>query len=407
MVFDDFTGFAQKFGPVLSYVRIARNPSELNQVRIDNEQADAMIGCDLVVSSSPQASRTFQANHTRVVLNTTEMSTADFIRHRDASLRAGDRISAIENVVGSENLSRVAANQLAEKLLGNTIYANVLILGYAWQQGLLPISLNALMRAIELNGVAIENNKAAINWGRLAAANMPGIEKLIEPVPTLPAKEEPLQAAIRRRAEFLVDYQDQALADKYLELVERVQMAEIATGGENSEQLTRAVAKAYFKTVAYKDEYEVARLHTDKEFLNGNRDRYGKNARLHYHLAPPILSAGLDARGRPRKREFGSWMLPAFRLLAKMKGLRGTPFDLFGRTAERRMERALIKHCEQTIEQLLGTLTRDNISEAAGIVTLYLDIRGYGPVKEQEAKKVRGDIDARNLKFSNMSQAAA
>jgi len=403
----DFTGFAQKFGPVLSYVRIARNPSELNQVRIDNEQADAMIGCDLVVSSSPQASRTFQANHTRVVLNTTEMSTADFIRHRDASLRAGDRISAIENVVGSENLSRVAANQLAEKLLGNTIYANVLILGYAWQQGLLPISLNALMRAIELNGVAIENNKAAINWGRLAAANMPGIEKLIEPVPTLPAKEEPLQAAIRRRAEFLVDYQDQALADKYLELVERVQMAEIATGGENSEQLTRAVAKAYFKTVAYKDEYEVARLHTDKEFLNGIRDRYGKNARLHYHLAPPILSAGLDARGRPRKREFGSWMLPAFRLLAKMKGLRGTPFDLFGRTAERRMERALIKHCEQTIEQLLGTLTRDNISEAAGIVTLYLDIRGYGPVKEQEAKKVRGDIDARNLKFSNMSQAAA
>ena len=167
----DFTGFAQKFGPVLSYIRFANNPSELNQVRIDNQQADALIGCDLVVSSSPAASRTYRKGHTRAVINTTEMSTADFVRFRDASLNAASRVAAIAAVTGKENLSTVAANDLAEALLGNTIYANVLMVGFSWQKGLIPVSRDALLRAIELNAVDVEQNREAFNWGRIAAAD--------------------------------------------------------------------------------------------------------------------------------------------------------------------------------------------------------------------------------------------
>jgi len=403
----DFMGFAQKFGPVLSYIRISESPDGLNQVRIDSDQADALIGCDLVVSSSPKASRTYRRGHTRVVMNTAEMSTADFVLHRDASLRAGDRLAAIEEVVGADNLSPVAANQLAERLLGNTIYANVLLIGYAWQKGLLPISLEALMRAVELNNVAIENNKAAITWGRIAANNMSAINKLIEPVTTLPAIEESLVDAIRRRAEFLVDYQDDALSEKYQALVERVRIAEGDVMGGSSEFLSRAVAKAWFKTLSYKDEYEVARLHVKTAFLGDVRDAYGKKAKLRFHLAPPILNSGVDARGRPRKREFGAWIIPAFRILARFKGLRGTAFDLFGRTAERKMERALIIEFEQTLEQLLAMLNKDNIDEATAIVSRYLDIRGYGPVKEQAAEEVRADIKSRMAALTSRVQAAA
>lgn len=403
----DFMGFAQKFGPVLSYIRISDSPAGLNQVRIDSDQADALIGCDLVVSSSPKASQTYRTGHTRVVMNTTEMSTADFVRHRDASLRASDRIAAIEKVVGADNLSLVAANQLAERLLGNTIFANVLLLGYAWQKGLLPVSLEALMRAVELNDVAIEKNKAAITWGRIAADNMSAINKLIQPVTTLPAKEEPLADAIRRRAEFLVEYQDDALSEKYQALVDRVRAREGDVMAEPSELLSRAVAKAWFKTLAYKDEYEVARLHAKTAFLDDVRNAYGKKAKLRFHLAPPILNSGLDARGRPRKREFGAWIVPAFKVLASLKGLRGTAFDIFGRTAERKMERALIIEFEQTLEQLLATLDRDNIDEATAIVSRYLDIRGYGPVKEQAAEEVRVDIESRMAALMKQTKAAA
>ena len=403
----DFTGFAQKFGPVLSYIRIAQQPSDLNQVRIDGEQADALIGCDLVVSSSPKASGTYRANHTRAVLNTAEMSTADFVLYRDANLRTDQRVAALEKVFGSDNLSTVAANKLAGKLIGNTIYANVLMLGYAWQQGLLPVSLSALMRAIELNAVEIEKNKTAFGWGRVAAADITGLNQIIEPIAALPEPEESLEKAIDRRTEFLVGYQDQNLADRYLAMTERVRAAEISVSGDDSESLTRSVAKAYFKTIAYKDEYEVARLHTNTDFLKNIRSDYGKKARIRFHLAPPMLNSGMDSRGRPLKREFGSWMIPAFRLLARFKGLRGTSFDIFGLTAERRMERALIDEFEQTVTLLLADLSANNIELASQIVNRYLDVRGYGPVKEQAAVEVRADVAEKLAVFSGAKSKAA
>jgi indolepyruvate ferredoxin oxidoreductase len=401
----DFMGFAQKFGPVLSYIRFADNPAALNQVRIDDQQADALIGCDLVVSSSPKASRTYRKAHTRAVLNTTEMATADFVKFRDANLRAKERVAAVAEVTGEENLSTVAANNLAEALLGDTIYANVFMLGFAWQKGLVPVSVAALLRAIELNAVAVDNNVQAFGWGRIAAADPEFVASLLDESNANMTGIESLDEKIARRREFLVGYQDEKLAERYTDLVERVRRTEEAvTAGD---ELADAVARAYFKTLAYKDEYEVARLYTDTDFLKNVRDDFGNSARLRFNLAPPILGGGTDARGRPRKREFGSWILPLFRLLARMRRLRGTAFDVFGKTAERRMERALIAEFEATVEEILGALTGANRALAAGIVSDYLDIRGFGPVKEASAQEVRTRIRGKLANFHAADRQAA
>ncbi len=403
----DFMGFAQKFGPVLSFIRIAREPGALNQVRIDEQQADALIGCDLVVSSSPKASSTLCKGHTRAVLNTTEMSTADFVKFRDASLKASERVEAIQNIIGKKNLSTIAANHLAESLLGNTIYSNVLMLGYAWQSGLIPVSLDAMLRAIELNGVAIDENKKAFGWGRIAAADTRYVqEQIADPQQTVEGIES-LDEIIRRRAEFLVDYQDQALSERFSRLVGRVRQAETAVNAGAKLSLTEAVARSYFKTLACKDEYEVARLHTQTGFLEKVRKEFGNKAKLRFHLAPPMLSHRVDLRGRPRKREFGAWMIPAFRLLARLRRLRGTPFDLFGLSGERRLERALIGEYEKNIEVLLEQLSLHNIELATEIVNEYLEIRGYGPVKEEAAEKARKQIETKLAGYRQVTSKAA
>ncbi len=401
----DFMGFAQKFGPVLSYIRFAKNPAALNQVRIDNQQADAMIGCDLVVSSSPKASRTFHRGHTRAVVNTTEMSTADFVKFRDASLSAARRVKAIEEVTGKDNLSTVAANDLAEALLGNTIYANVLMLGYAWQKGLVPVSNLALLRAIELNGVDIEKNQAAFNWGRIAAADTTIVSNAIAASEQSVSGLESLDEAIQRRVEFLTSYQDDKLAARFTTLIERIRSAESAVSGGS--ELTGTAVRAWFKTLAYKDEYEVARLYAETGFLGGVRDQFGEHSKLRFHLAPPLLSRATDARGRPRKREFGAWILPVFRVLAGLRKLRGTRLDPFGMTAERRMERALIEEFEAQVEELVGGLDAGNIELATEILAEYLEIRGYGPVKEQAAAEARQRIQSKLGAFRQATELAA
>ena len=377
----DFMGFAQKFGPVLSYIRVAEEPDDINQVRIEPARADALIGCDLVVSSSPKASQTYQRGHTRALLNTAEMATGDFVKFRDANLRASDRIAAIRRVVGNDNLSTLDANATAEKIMGNTIYANVLLLGCAWQRGLVPVSLEALLRAIELNAVEVEKNKQAFAWGRIAAVDPDRIARMLD---DNAANDETLDDLVARRAEFLVGYQDQALADRYLSLVQRVRDAD---GGDDD--LAEAVAKSYFKLLSYKDEYEVARLHTQTGFLESVRKDFGGNVRLRFHMAPPIFNRKKDARGRPRKKEFGGWIVPAFRLLAGMRRFRGTWLDVFGITAERRMERALIVEFETLLENSLPNLNSENIDRLRENVALYMDIRGYGPVKEQAVRDMR------------------
>jgi indolepyruvate ferredoxin oxidoreductase len=331
------------------------------------------------------------------------MSTGDFVRHRDASLRAGDRVAAIRDVVGDSNLTLLDANKLARRLMGDTIFANVLLLGSAWQLGLVPVSHAAIMRAIELNGVEVDKNKQAFTWGRVAADHPEHVEDLA--VTQELAMPETLDQLVERRAAFLVDYQDEALSRRYTTLLDKVREAELDIGGDG--RFAKAVARSYFKLLGYKDEYEVARLHTQTGFLESVRRDFGDKAKVRFHLAPPILNSKTDARGRPRKKEFGAWMVPVFRLLASMRRLRGSRLDPFGMTAERRTERALIVEFENRIEQLLGALNVDNLDLATEIVGLYMDIRGYGPVKEQAIEEVRTRVANKINTLATMDQRAA
>jgi indolepyruvate ferredoxin oxidoreductase len=286
-------------------------------------------------------------------------------------------VGAIRDVVGADNLATLDANRLADGLMGDTIYANVLMVGAAWQAGLVPVSLDALLRAIELNGIKIDENKRAFAWGRIAAHDPAAIEDLLGDGGD--TQTESLDDMVARRADFLTDYQNDALARKYTAVVERVRDAESALSDDDA--LTRAVAQAYFRLLSYKDEYEVARLHTRKEFLDSIKRDYGEQAKLKFHLAPPLLGGKLDARGRPLKKEFGGWMLPVFRVLAGMRGLRGGPFDLFGYTAERRWERSLIREFEKLLDEIVPVLDADTLPDAIAQVQRYLEIRGFGPVK--------------------------
>ncbi len=381
----DFMGFAQKFGPVLSYIRIAQTPGELNQVRIGPGEADALIGCDLVVSSSPKASTTYRAATTRAVVNTTEMATADFVLHRDANLRADERYAAIETSVAE--IKGIAANRIAEALLGDSIYANVMITGMAWQMGLIPVSLQAMRRAIELNAVQVDNNLLAFDWGRLAANDPDFVNAACDTGAPLP--DDSTQTLVDRRREFLIAYQNESLANRYTKMIRDVASAELAVAPDNSDKLTRTVARAYFKLLAYKDEYEVARLHSVSGFHEKIAAEFEGDYKINYHMAPPLLGGAKDARGRPLKKRFGPWLGSALRLLAPMKFLRGTVFDPFGYHTDRRTERALIAEYEATIEKLLQVLTNENLAPAIDIAALPLEIRGYGPVKDEAVKKAR------------------
>jgi indolepyruvate ferredoxin oxidoreductase len=382
----DFTGFAQKFGPVLSFVRIAASPAELHQVRIDQGAADALIGCDLVVSSSPKASGTYRAG-TRAVMNTAEMPTGDVVRFRDADLAGKARLRSIERVLGAGNLATINANALAEKLLGDTVYANVMMLGFAWQQGLVPVSLEAMSRAIELNGVAVERNRQAFAWGRLLSADPSFVRGATDDTPEEP---ETLDGVIARRVAFLTAYQNASYAARYAATVARVRDAEAPLG---SEALTDAVARSLFKLMSYKDEYEVARLHMETGFLDELQREFEGDFKVNYHLAPPLLPAKNDARGRPRKRSFGPWIQTPMKLLARLKVVRNTPFDIFGYTAERRTEKALIGWYEAQVERILRNLDAPHFTSLLAIAKAPMDIRGYGPVKEAAIHTVQAEVE--------------
>jgi len=303
-------------------------------------------------------------------------------------LNADERIAAIENAIGQERVATIDANGLAQQLMGDTIYANIMMVGCAWQQGLIPVSLDALLRAVELNGIKIDENKQALTWGRIAAVNADAISDLLGKTET--GIDESLDKMIERRRKFLVEYQDTNLADKYVALVERVRKAESAVA--ESDALSRNVARAYFRLLSYKDEYEVARLHTRPEFLQTIRDEYGTRAKMRFHLAPPLFARKKDARGRSLKKQFGAWMLPVFRALAGMRGLRGTAFDVFGYMAERRMERELIRDFEAVLELALPSIAADNLDDLSDRVARFLDLRGYGPVKEAAVENMRASF---------------
>ena len=386
----DFTGFAQKFGPVLSFVRLGETPESLHQVRIDQRAADAVIGCDVVVSTSPKASATYR-NGTRVALNTAEMPTGDLVLSPDASLEVGTRAAALAKVVGGDNLAVLNANQAAESLLGDSVFANVMMLGFAWQNGLVPVGHAALARAIELNGVMPEKNHDAFSLGRILAAdpqrlNLPGITEKPESPP-----EDPAQI-IAETAAFLGAHSNAGYAARYRATLARFQAALPA---DIDPRVLSEAARSLGRLMAFKDEYEVARLHLDPAFQASIAQEFEPGYRLYYHLAPPLLGGPKDARGRPEKRRFGPWVRVVFKGLGWLKPLRGTVFDPFGATAERRQERALISWFEGVLELAGANATPDSAEDWIQILKAAQGIRGFGPVKQASIARTKPALDAK------------
>jgi indolepyruvate ferredoxin oxidoreductase len=378
----DFMGFAQKGGSVLSFVRWADRPERLNQVRIDTQQADAVLACDLVVGASPEALQTVRHSRTRVLANVHEVHVAEALHNPDANLRVDALLQKLHFAAGKDRVETFDAQSLAEDFLGDTIVANILALGYAWQRGLVPMSLTALTRAIELNGVAVQNNLLAFSLGRLAAADPVALEALRAGVSAHEAATdvETVEALVARGVEHLTGYQHAAYAQRYAGRVRRVQAAEAALGADASLPFTRAVARSLLKLMAYKDEYEVARLYTDGRFHDDLKAQFAGDVKLEFYMAPPLLSRARNAQP-PRKLRLGGWLMPLLRVLAKGRRLRGGALDLFGRTDERRMERELISQFEARIDELLPRLRVENLALAGEIARLPLSMRGYGHVK--------------------------
>ena len=376
----DFMGFAQKGGMVLSYVRVADIPSRLNQVRIDTQQADAILACDMVVGASNDALQTAKHGRTRILVNTHEIHTASFVHDPDADLHVDDLLAKMRHAVGEELVTACDAQRLSQQLLGDTIAANICMMGFAWQQGLVPLSLASLARAIELNGIAIEMNRSAFALGRLAASDPARVDTLLEPDASSMNEPEPpddLEALVARREAFLAGYQDAAYARRYRALVDRVRGAESAPGMP----VTHAVASSYAKLMAYKDEYEVARLFTDGVFQRQLEAQFEGSYRVEFHMAPPLLSRP-GPHGEPAKKlRFGPWMMPVLRVLAKGRRLRGTRFDPFGYLLERRVERELIVDYERLVISMLPLLSPATSKLVETIASLPQRIRGYGHVK--------------------------
>jgi indolepyruvate ferredoxin oxidoreductase len=380
----DFMGFAQKGGAVLSFVRLADRSERLHQVRIDAQQADALLACDLVVGASADALQTVRHGRTRVLANTHETPVAESLRHPDASLKAPLLLQKIEHAAGAEQVRTLDAQRLAEDFLGDAIVSNIVALGFAWQAGLVPVSLAAMQRAIELNGVAVENNQNAFALGRLAAADPAACRALLdEPAEDAPAVE-PLEALIARGVAHLTAYQDAAWAQRWRALVDEVGVVEAGLPDSADRPLTRAVATQLLRLMAYKDEYEVARLYTDPTLRRSLDAQFEGDFQLEFHMAPPLLARPKDGQP-PRKLRLGAWLLPAMRWLAKGKALRGTAFDPFGRTDERRTERELIGRYETRVRELLAALAVDASPRrralAVQIASVPHTVRGFGHVK--------------------------
>jgi len=391
----DQAGLAQKGGAVWSHVRIADRASDLHAVRIPAGSADLLLGCDLIVAAGTE-SLAKTSPETAAIVNCHETMTGEFTHAPDALFPEDAMRAAIDQATAG-NATFLDASQLATRLMGDSIATNLFLLGYAYQQGRIPLSAEAIHRAIELNGVAIQQNRDSFQWGRLAVTHpervreMAGIEDEAPRTPTL-------EDVLAHRSTFLTAYQGPALATRYAALVRRAKKAEAAL---HQHGLAEAVAKAYFKLLAYKDEYEVARLYTNGDFERRLHDQFEGNFKLTFHLAPPLLARADRETGKPRKSRFGPWMMGAFRGLAALRFLRGTPFDPFGYGAERKRERQLIADYEKAIGEVIEGLRPENHALAVEIAGLAERIRGFGHVKEAAMMETKQKEAALLANFRN------
>jgi indolepyruvate ferredoxin oxidoreductase len=391
----DMAGLAQKGGAVYSHMRIAQRPEDIHAIRIAAGAADLVLGGDIVVAGNKKVLAAVKHGATEMVINVAEFMPGDFTRNPDFSLPTERLKRAIVADAGRAKTHFVDATRAAAALFGNTVGANIFLVGYAYQIGAIPLSAASIEEAIELNGEAVEMNKDAFRWGRRAAVDPAALAAAVKPRPETVSDartlSQSLDEVIARRAAFLTAYQDGAYAARYRGWVDRVKVAEAARAPGKS-GLTEAVARYLFKLMAYKDEYEVARLYTDGSFIRQVRsDLGGEHLRLHLHLAPPLLAPVNKLTGEPRKLTFGPWIFPLFKLLSKFKVLRATPFDPFGRSRERRTERALIADYEAMLAEVLAKLDAGNHHIAVGLASIPEKIRGFGHVKMRHLQAAKAD----------------
>ncbi len=384
----DMTGLAQKGGPVMSHLRIASRPEDIQTTRIASGGAQLLLGCDLMVAGGKSALSTLDPEKGHAVVNDNPSITGEFTRNADLAMPSEALRAAVQKSAG-DRATFIEANRLATALLGDAIGTNLFMVGYAYQKGLLPVSADAIERAIELNRVAVDMNRKAFRLGREAAHDLDAVNAKAAPL-TVSSERKPassLEDIIEGRIAFLTSYQDAAYAERYRDLVTRVQQAETSmTKGMSG--LAEAVARYYFKLLAYKDEYEVARLYSDGTFQEKIRRQFEDGGEISVHLAPPLFAERDPTSGHLKKKAYGPWVFTAFKYLAKLKGLRGTAFDPFGYTNERRIERRLITHYEGLIIEILTRLDHDNHALAAEIASLPEQIRGFGHVKERHLAEV-------------------
>ena len=384
----DMSGLAQKYGAVMSHVQLAARAEDLSATRLDTGGASLVVGCDLVVSASTEALAKMSSAGTRAVINASITPTAEFVSNPNWQLPGSDLQGDIREA--SQGAEFVAATELASALMGDAIATNMFMLGYAWQKGWVPLGGASIERAIELNGVAVDFNKQAFTWGRRAAVDAERVRRIALPAAVIPIDQHlsrNLDELVERRTKFLTGYQNAAYAEKYRSLVDKVRAVEKER--VNSSRLSEAVGRYYAKLLAYKDEYEVARLYTDGDFKKKIEGMFEGDYRMVFHLAPPLMARTDPLTGEPRKMRFGPWTFHMFKLLAKLKGLRGTALDIFGYSSERRMERALINEYEQDVERLLQGLTAQNHATAVEIASLPEEIRGYGHIKARNLVAAR------------------
>ncbi|RAR66067.1 indolepyruvate ferredoxin oxidoreductase [Paraburkholderia unamae] len=391
----DMAGLAQKGGAVLSHVQVAAAPSALHATRIATGEARLVIGCDPIVSASGDVLSRTQHGVTVAAINSGATPTAEFVKNPKWVFPGAQTGSELRTSIG-EGCAFIDANALALALLGDTIYSNPLLLGFAWQKGWLPLELAHLQRAIELNGVSVEKNQQAFNWGRYVAHHGEAAVRAFakpaaDPQAIVLAMPESLDKTIAAREALLTAYQNAAYAQQYRRVVDRIRVKETQLGGDAKLPLTRAVAVNLAKLMAYKDEYEVARLYADPAYLQKLREQFegepGRDYTLNFWLAPPLF-AKRDEHGHLVKRRFGAWMLPVLRATARMKGLRGTAFDVFGKTEERREERRSIAEYVALVDEFCASLDAPRLAAALQLAALPDEIRGFGHVKARNLAAV-------------------
>ncbi|MGN6767484.1 MAG: indolepyruvate ferredoxin oxidoreductase family protein [Rhizobiaceae bacterium] len=403
----DMAGLAQKGGAVYSHIRVAKSPADIHAIRVSAGKADLILGCDLVVSGAKKVLAAAREGHTIFVANMAEVMPGDFARSTDFSLPTERLKKAIRTAAGEEHAHFFDATRTATVLFGNSLGANMFMLGFAYQHGGLPLSAEAIERAIELNGQAVAMNVAAFRWGRRAAHEPEFVRAMVEKARGGTAERkfaEGLDEIVEKRAAFLASYQDKAYAERYRKRVAAIRSAEEKTA-PGSTVVTEAVARNLFKLMAIKDEYEVARLYTDGSFRRQLAAEFEHYDKLEFHLAPPILNRrGPD--GRLRKSKFGPWMMKAFGALAALKGLRGTAFDIFGYSEERRMEKRLLAEYESDLDRIAGALSPERMDAAVALASVPSIIRGFGHVKAANATKAAGERARLTARFLEGSEAS-